>query len=100
MKESTLRSLLKAISWRVVATAITFCVALLLTGETLIALEIGLLDTVIKLGAYFSHERLWGRLKVGKTLHPLEDIELTRDLEDGDKEIIKEKLKDLGYIDE
>ena len=100
MKESTLRSLLKAISWRVVATAITFSVALILTGETLIALEIGLLDTVIKLGAYFFHERLWGRLKVGKKLHPLEDIQLSRDLEDEDKAIIKEKLKDLGYIDE
>lgn len=100
MKESTLRSLLKALSWRVVATTITFFVALLLTGETLIALEIGLLDTVIKLVAYFSHERIWGHIKVGQKLHPLEDIQLSRELEAQDKEIIKEKLKDLGYIDE
>ncbi len=100
MKESSWRSFLKAISWRFLATLITFTVALVLTGRTVVAIKIGVLDTVIKIFAYFLHERLWGQIKLGKKLHPLEDIKVNRELEDKDKEIIKSKLKDLGYLDE
>jgi len=100
MNETKLRSFLKAISWRFVATTITFLVALILTGEPLIALEIGALDMVLKLIAYFFHERIWGNIRLGKKLHPLEDIQVTRNLEEDDKKIIREKLKELGYLDE
>ncbi len=100
MKESSWRSFLKAISWRFLATLITFTVALVLTGRMVVAIKIGVLDTVIKIFAYFLHERLWGQIKLGKKLHPLEDIKVNRELEDKDKEIIKSKLKDLGYLDE
>jgi uncharacterized membrane protein len=100
MNETKLRSFIKAISWRVVATTITFSVALLLTGKTIIALEIGFLDLVLKLIAYFLHERVWAKIRIGRKIHPLEDINVTRELEESDKKIIKEKLKDLGYLDE
>jgi uncharacterized membrane protein len=100
MNETKLRSFLKAISWRIVATTITFLVALTLTGKTIVALEIGGMDLVLKLIAYFFHERVWGKIKVGKKLHPLEDIRVTRNLEDRDKQIIMEKLKELGYLDD
>lgn len=100
MNETKLRSFLKAISWRFIATLITFSAALLLTGKTIVALKIGFLDLVLKLIAYFFHERVWGRIKIGRKLHPLEDINVTRKLEEEDKKIIKEKLKDLGYLDE
>jgi len=100
MNETNLRSFLKAISWRVIATMITFVAALILTGEVLIALEIGALDMVLKLIAYFLHERIWGKIKLGKRLHPLEDINVTRNLEEKDKQIIMEKLKELGYLDD
>lgn len=100
MNETKLRSFLKAISWRVIATTITFLAALLLTGETVTALEIGALDLIAKLIVYFLHERVWGKIKLGRKLHPLEDIKVSRKLEENDKEIIKEKLKELGYLDE
>lgn len=100
MNETKLRSFLKAISWRIVATTITFLVALTLTGKTIVALEIGGMDLVLKLIAYFFHERVWGKIKVGKKLHPLEDIRVTRNLEERDKQIIMEKLKELGYLDD
>jgi len=100
MNETNLRSFLKAISWRVIATSITILAAYLFTGETMIALEIGALDLVAKLLVYFLHERVWGKIKIGKQIHPLEDIKVNRKLDENDKAIIKEKLKELGYLDE
>jgi uncharacterized membrane protein len=100
MTESKVRSFVKAISWRVLATFITVSIAYLLTGETVIALEIGFLDLVIKLIAYFLHERIWGKIKLGKKVHPLEDIKLKRALEEQDKKLIMEKLEELGYLDD
>ena len=100
MKETRIRSILKAFSWRIIATCITISVAFFLTKQINIALEIGALDMTIKLFAYFFHERLWGRVNIGKVLHPLADIRLKRTLNGENKKIIIEKLKELGYIDE
>jgi uncharacterized membrane protein len=100
MNETKLRSFFKAVSWRVLATTITFSIAFFITGETVIALEIGFLDLTLKLIAYFFHERIWGVIKVGKKMHPLEDIKLKRALEEEDKKLIMKQLKELGYLDE
>ena len=101
MHETKMRSVFKALSWRFVATLITFSIALLLTrGNMVIALEIGFLDLIFKLFVYFLHERIWGYIKLGKKAHPLEDIKIKGDLDKKDKEIIRKKLKELGYLDE
>ncbi len=68
--ESHLRSILKALSWRVVATVITFLTAWLFIGTIETAIKIGLLDTIIKLGSYYYHERFWLRLKIGRKDEP------------------------------
>ncbi len=68
--ESHFRSITKALTWRFVATIITFTVAWILTRRFQLAVEIGVLDTVIKLGAYYSHERTWNRLNFGKQEPP------------------------------
>ena len=70
MIESHFRSIIKALSWRFLATAITFSVSWIIIGELKIAAEIGLADTVIKLGVYYTHERLWNRLSFGKMKQP------------------------------
>lgn len=64
--ESTKRSVAKALSWRLFATIITTLVVLVLTGEIVFAAKIGVLDTSIKLLAYFAHERLWLRIRYGR----------------------------------
>ena len=64
--ETKRRSLLKTLSWRVIATVITMLIAFLLTSEIKFAVEIGLLDTTIKLAAYFAHERMWLRIPWGR----------------------------------
>jgi len=61
-KDSRKRSLHKALSWRIIATFITMFAAYVFTEEATIALEIGLLDTAIKLFAYYGHERAWNRM--------------------------------------
>jgi adenylylsulfate kinase len=64
------RSVIKAISWRAGGTVVTCIVAWLLTGSLDLAARIGLLDTVIKIGAFYAHERFWNRLDFGKKKPP------------------------------
>jgi uncharacterized membrane protein len=71
MIESHLRSIIKALSWRFLATVITFSVSWIIIGEFKIAAEIGIADTLIKLGVYYSHERVWNRFSFG-TMKPPE----------------------------
>lgn len=68
--ETHLRSIVKAMTWRVLATVITFSVAWTLTGQLEKAVQIGILDSLIKLGIYYSHERVWNRLQFGKPKPP------------------------------
>jgi uncharacterized membrane protein len=53
------RSLARALSWRVVAWALTVGVAYLFTGKALLALAIGVADSLLKIVAYVLHERGW-----------------------------------------
>ena len=57
MFETKRRTIAKAASWRVIATFITTGLALILTGSAETAIEIGILDVIIKLAAYYGHER-------------------------------------------
>jgi len=68
--ESHTRSIVKTFSWRLVATVITFAVAWILTRRIALAAEIGIADTLLKLGAYYSHERMWNRVSFGQLKPP------------------------------
>lgn len=72
--ESHYRSIVKAITWRAGGTVVTFAVAWILTGNISLSAGIGILDTVIKIGAYYVHERLWIRVKFGKLKRPEYEI--------------------------
>ena len=58
-KESHLRSILKGITWRIVATSAIIGIAYYTTGNIDLALEIGLIEFVLKLLLYYFHERVW-----------------------------------------
>ena len=72
-RESHLRSLLKGISWRCVATVDTILVALLaiwllksefdFSHALADATKIGLYEFFIKLAVYYVHERVWERFR-------------------------------------
>ena len=53
------RHILKAITWRIVATTTTFLLAWFITGEIEIAIKFGVIEVIIKLLAYYLHERMW-----------------------------------------
>ncbi|MEO1714091.1 MAG: DUF2061 domain-containing protein [Bacteroidota bacterium] len=58
-KESHLRSIMKGITWRVVATTTIILIALFKTGDISLALEIGAIEFFIKFALYYLHERAW-----------------------------------------
>lgn len=66
-KDSPQRSLLKAISWRVIATATTMVIIYLVTGNLDWAFVGGAVDVVVKLLFYYLHERLWTNIQWGKS---------------------------------
>ncbi|MAO53170.1 MAG: hypothetical protein CL984_01390 [Euryarchaeota archaeon] len=60
------RSLVKTITWRVIATTDTFILACLFTSDEVIAASIAGLEVVTKLILYYVHERGWSSLQWGQ----------------------------------
>ena len=58
-RESHLRSVLKGITWRIVATSTTITIAYIITGEIGDALTIGAIEFIGKIFIYYLHERAW-----------------------------------------
>lgn len=99
MTETRYRSILKAVSWRITASLITGSIVFVVTREALLAFSVGLIDTLIKLLAYYAHERAWMMIHFGRLRHPLEDLEVDPRITEEDKRIIRKKLQELGYLD-
>ena len=64
--ETHKRSILKAISWRTWATITTAAIVFIFTGAITLAVTVGLLEVVAKMGLYFLHERFWQKISYGK----------------------------------
>lgn len=60
--ESHTRSLVKGITWRFVATMTTILVSWFVIGDVSAALQIGVLECLLKIGIYYVHERIWARI--------------------------------------
>lgn len=66
LRESRLRSVLKAITYRIVGTITTALVALWVTGDMAAALAIGAVEPFTKILIYYLHERAWQLLPRGR----------------------------------
>ncbi len=97
--ETHSRTVLKAISWRVIATLTTMTIVYLFTREIKDAFGVGFFDIIAKMSFYYLHERTWGRIAWGKRKHPLSDLPVTRELTPEDREKVEQQLRDLGYLD-
>lgn len=64
--EKPLRSIAKALSWRIVGTLDTLMVSYFVTGKIVLAASIATVDFLTKLVLYFFHERIWNKIKWGK----------------------------------
>jgi uncharacterized membrane protein len=64
-REKPLRSMAKAISWRVTGSLDTILLSWLFTQSMNTALAIGLTEVITKTFLYYFHERFWSRVKLG-----------------------------------
>lgn len=66
-KEKSLRIVVKATSWRVLATCDTILLSYIFTGQITSALKIGLTEVFTKILLFYLHERyLWTNVRFGR----------------------------------
>jgi len=99
-RESHSRSILKSISWRILATLTTIAIVYVFIGDVTIALSVGGIEVFLKMLVYFLHERTWDKIKFGK--HEIKPyvVWLTGLSRSGKSEIaekIVRNLKDKGF---
>lgn len=99
-KDAHHRSILKALSWRVVATATTITIVFVATREWVLSFGVGAVEVVTKLVLYYFHERIWYLVGIGKKEHPLSSLPVNKPVSESDMEEIKNKLKELGYLND
>ena len=68
VSEEHKRSVLKAISWRVVASSTTMSLVYILTGQLELTAGVGIGEVVLKMIFYFLHERGWNTISLGRSL--------------------------------
>ena len=64
--DAHLRSLIKAVSWRVVGSLDTFMLSLLVTGSAKWAVTIATAEALTKIVLYYLHERAWRLVRWGR----------------------------------
>ena len=58
-QESHIRSILKSLSWRILATSTTVTIAYFVFGDISDALKVGGIEFFAKMIIYYLHERFW-----------------------------------------
>jgi len=64
--ETRIRSLAKAMSWRIVATITTMLLVFMFTGNLVVSGGVGLTEVISKIIIYYVHERVWNALSYGR----------------------------------
>lgn len=99
-KESKLRSIIKSLSWRLLATMTTILIVYIFIGDTKIAFSIGGIEVFLKMLVYFIHERLWEKIRFGRReVKPLVIwvTGLSRSGKSGIGRLLTEKLRHQGH---
>lgn len=64
--ETHTRSLIKTITWRILAFLTAFIVIYIWTGEPLKSGGIALIINIFNMAIYYFHERAWNKIKWGR----------------------------------
>jgi uncharacterized membrane protein len=64
----------KAVTWRIGGSLFTAAIAWVFTENASAALAIGGADMVVKIGAFYVHERVWERISFGRSKSPEYEI--------------------------
>jgi len=65
--ETHVRSIAKAVSWRIVATLTTMLLVFIFTGNLVASGGVGLTELLSKTVIYYFHERAWNTTGFGRT---------------------------------
>lgn len=72
--DSNSRSVAKAVSYRVFGSLSTGFIFYFLTGDWKMSAGAGVADSIVKLGLYFLHERVWNHINFGRQKPPEYEI--------------------------
>ena len=64
-RDKPIKSIAKAISWRIIASLTTMSLVFIFTGELVLSLSIGFFEIILKMLFYYAHERVWDKTKWG-----------------------------------
>ena len=64
--DSHSRSFVKALSWRITALVVTSIVVWVITRSMEFTAAVAVADTLLKIGLYYLHERIWNRSRFGR----------------------------------
>jgi len=65
-KETNKRSIVKGITWRVIATTTTILIVYFFFDRLDLAIAAGAIETLLKVGLFWMHERAWFKVRWGK----------------------------------
>jgi adenylylsulfate kinase len=65
-RETNVRSLAKAVSWRIMGTVATAALVFIFTRRFALAFWVGTLEFFSKIVLFWVHERVWDRIRIGK----------------------------------
>ena len=74
--ESHYRSIVKAVSYRILGSTTTALIFYVLTGKGSLSVGAGVLDMVLKIGVYFIHERIWNHINFGRSTKEAPEYEI------------------------
>lgn len=66
MHETHTRSVVKGVTWRVIASLTTMGLVFAFTGDLVLMAEVGAFEITAKIIFYYLHERTWARVAWGK----------------------------------
>ncbi|MGQ9507030.1 MAG: DUF2061 domain-containing protein [Candidatus Bathycorpusculaceae bacterium] len=64
--EKPIRSLVKAISWRIVATITTIILVVVFSKDLVLGTIVGVTELIVKTVIYYVHERVWNLSNFGR----------------------------------
>lgn len=59
------RHLAKAISYRIIGTLTTMITGWYITGDAMSGVKIGVIESILKIGIFYAHERAWLKFEYG-----------------------------------
>ena len=64
------RSIVKALTWRIIAFSVTIIAIYIYTKDVKESLIVGIGANTVKIFLYYYHERIWNRVKFGRVKQP------------------------------